>query len=95
MKVIYENGELGEILETLSIESRYSKASWKELEKRMKDLGIVKFADPLTEGLGAEMISIEYVRNQVAAHEEEKEQEEKDILVFKSESVAIVKFGVK
>lgn len=72
MKVIYSNGTEGtlsaEQSKKLYIQGRFTKEAWKELENEMNRLDIIKFDDPFARKLGAEMISIEYVKNQVAAH---------------------------
>ncbi len=72
MKVVYSNGKEGtlpsEQSQNLYISNRFTKEDWEELENEMNRLDIVKFDDPFLHTLGAEMISIEYVRNHVAAH---------------------------
>lgn len=72
MKVVYSNGTEGilsaEQSEKLYVQNRFTKEAWQELEDEMNRLDIIKFDDPFLSTLGAEMISIEYVRNQVAAH---------------------------
>lgn len=72
MKVVYSNGTEGtlsaEQSKNLYVQSRYTKEAWEDLENEMNRLDIIKFEDPFLCALGAEMVSIEYVRNQVAAH---------------------------
>lgn len=72
MKVVYSNGTEGtlsaEHSKKLYIQNRFTKEAWEELENEMNRLDIIKFDDPFLSTLGAEMVSIEYVRNQVAAH---------------------------
>lgn len=72
MKVVYANGTEGtlsaEQSKKLYIQGRFTKEAWEELESEMNRLDILKFDDPFLSTLGAEMVSIEYVRNQVAAH---------------------------
>ncbi len=72
MKVVYSNGTEGtlsaEQSKKLYIQNRFTKEAWEELENEMNRLDIIKFDDPFLSTLGAEMVSIEYVRNQVAAH---------------------------
>ena len=72
MKVVYSNGTEGTLTpeqsKNLYIQNRFTKEAWEELENEMNRLDIVKFDDPFLSTLGAEMVSIEYVRNQVAAH---------------------------
>lgn len=72
MKVIFSNGKEGtlfdDIATNLHIEDRHTKEAWEELEAEMKRLDVIRFEDPLLQQIGAEMVSIEYVRNQIAAH---------------------------
>lgn len=72
MKVVYSNGTEGtlsaEQSKNLYIQNRFTKEAWKELENEMNRLDIIQFDDPFLSTLGADMVHIEYVRNQVAAH---------------------------
>ena len=72
MKVVYSNGTEGtlsaEQSKNLYIQGRFTKEAWEELENEMNRLDIIQFDDPLLNQLGADMVHIEYVRNQVAAH---------------------------
>ena len=72
MKVVYSNGTEGtlsaEQSKNLYILDRFTKAAWEELENEMNRLDIIQFDDPFLSTLGADMVHIEYVRNQVAAH---------------------------
>ena len=72
MKVIFSNGKEGTLFDdvavNLYVEDRHTKAAWKELEEEMERLDIISFEDTLLQTVGAEMVSIEYVRNQIAAH---------------------------
>ena len=72
MKVVYSNGSEGTLSakdsEKLYIQNRFTLESWQELESEMIRLDIIKFEDPFLSTLGADLVSIEYVRNQVAAH---------------------------
>ncbi len=72
MKVVYSNGSEGTLSakdsEKLYLQDRFTLESWQELESEMVRLGIIKFEDPFLSTLGADLVSIEYVRNQVAAH---------------------------
>mgnify|MGYP004510175697 FL=1 len=72
MKVIYKDGSEGvlsaEASEKLHLQGRFTLEAWQELEQEMTRLGIIKFEDPLLKMWGAGYASIEYVRNQVAAH---------------------------
>lgn len=72
MKVVYSNGTEGtlsaEESKNLYIQNRFTKEAWQELESEMNCLGIIKFVDPFLSTLGADMVCIEYVRNQIAAH---------------------------
>ena len=72
MKVVYSNGTEGtlsaEQSKNLYIQDRFTKEAWEELENEMNRLDIIQFDDPLLSQLGADMVYIEYVRNQVAAH---------------------------
>ena len=72
MKVIFSNGKEGtlsaDVSANLSVDGRHTKEAWKELETEMEKLNVIRFEDPLLQLVGAEMVSIEYVRNQVAAH---------------------------
>ena len=72
MKVIFSNGKEGtlsdDVAVNLYIEDRHTKEAWKELEGEMERLNVISFEDTLLRLVGAEMVSIEYVRNQVAAH---------------------------
>ena len=72
MKVVYSNGTEGTLYaeqsKNLYIKRRFTKEAWKELENEMNRLDIVKFDDTFLSTLGTEMVSIEYVRNQVATH---------------------------
>lgn len=72
MKVVYSNGTEGTLSakqsKNLYIQNRFTKQAWQELESEMNRLDIIKFDDPFLSTLGAEMVCIEYVRNQVAAH---------------------------
>ena len=72
MKVVYSNGTEGTLTseqsKNLYILDRFTKEAWEELENEMNRLDIIKFDDSFLSTLGAEMVSIEYVRNQIAAH---------------------------
>lgn len=72
MKVVYSNGSEGTLSakdsKKLHVYDRFTLKSWQELEKEMTRLDIIKFEDPFLSTLGADLISIEYVRNQIAAH---------------------------
>ena len=72
MKVVYSNGNEGTLSakdsEKLYIQNRFTLESWQELESEMIRLDIIKFEDPFLSTLGADLVSIEYVRNQIAAH---------------------------
>ena len=72
MKVVYSDGSEGTLSakdsEKLYIQNRFTLESWQELESEMTRLGIIKFEDPFLRTLRADLVSIEYVRNQVAAH---------------------------
>ena len=72
MKVVYSNGKEGTLSakesENLYTRNRFTKEEWEELEKEMIKLDIVQFDDPLLSALGADMVHIDYVRNQIAAH---------------------------
>lgn len=72
MKVIFSNGKEGtlfdDIATNLYVEDRHTKEAWKELEEEMNRLDVIRFEDPSLRQFGAEMVSIEYVRNQIAAH---------------------------
>ena len=72
MKVVYSNGSEGTLSakdsEKLYIQNRFTLESWQELESEMIRLDIIKFEDPFLSTLGADLVSIEYVRNQIAAH---------------------------
>lgn len=72
MKVIYSNGTEGTLSakdsKNLYIQHRFTKEAWEELECEMNRLDIIKFDDPFLSTLGADLVNIEYVRNQIAAH---------------------------
>ena len=72
MKVIYSNGNEGflsvEQSRNLYIRNRFTKIAWEKLEIEMNRLDIINFEDPFLYQLCGEMVSIEYVRNQNAAH---------------------------
>lgn len=72
MKVVYSNGSeenlSAKASSKLYIQNRSTLESWQELENEMSRLDIIKFEDPFLSTLGAELVSIEYVRNQIAAH---------------------------
>ena len=72
MKVVFSNGKEGTLSDyasaNLFVEDRHTKEAWKELEEEMEKLGIIRFEDPLLRIVGAEMVSIEYVRNQIVTH---------------------------
>lgn len=72
MKVVFSNGRKGtlpsNVSKNLYVQNRFTKEAWQELENEMIKLDIIKFADPFLSSLGADLISIEYVRNQIAAH---------------------------
>ena len=74
MRVVFSNGKEGNLSDEQSqglyIAGRTTKAAWEELEQTMNDLDVTQFDDPLLSGLGTGMISINYVRNQVRAHQE-------------------------
>lgn len=71
MKVVYSNGSEGTLSakdsEKLYIQGRFSLESWQELESEMNRLGIIKFEDSLLSEIGGDLVSIEHVRDQVAA----------------------------
>ena len=52
----------------LYVQNRFTKESWQELEDEMIKLDIIKFEDPFLRTLKADLICIEYVRNQIAAY---------------------------
>lgn len=70
MKVVYSNGKIenleGEETKKLYVRGRLSKESWQELLYKMKELDIVKFEDEMLKEYGVDMVSIEYVKNQVS-----------------------------
>lgn len=72
MKVIYSDGTKGELSEenskNLYIQNRFTLEDWQTLKNEMDKLGIIKFEDPFLSKLGADLVSIEYVKNQIAAH---------------------------
>lgn len=72
MKVVYSNGSEGTLStkdsEKLHIQCRFTKESWQELENEMIRLNIIKFEDPFLCTIGSELVSIEYVRNQISVH---------------------------
>ena len=72
MKVVYSNGKKGtlsaEQSKNLYIQNKFTKEAWEELENEMNRLDIIKFDDPFLSTLGADMVSIEYVRNQISAY---------------------------
>ncbi len=72
MKVVYSDGSKGTLSakdsENLYVQNRSTLESWKALEHEMVQLDIIKFEDPFLSTLGADLVSIEYVRNQVSAH---------------------------
>ena len=72
MKVVYSNGTGGtltaEECKNLYIQNRFTKEDWQKLESEMNRIGIIKFDDPVFGKLGADLISIEYVRNQITSH---------------------------
>ena len=72
MKVIYSNGTKGNLSaeesKNLYIQHRFTKKAWEELESEMNRLDIIKFDDPLVHKLGGDLVCIEYVKNQIAAH---------------------------
>ena len=72
MKVVYSDGSEGTLSakdsENLYVQNRFTLESWKALEHEMVQLDIIKFEDPFLSTLGSDLVSIEYVRNQVSAH---------------------------
>ena len=72
MEVVFSNRRKGALHDNVSknlyVQNRFTKEAWQELEDEMIKLDIIKFADPLLSTLGADLISIKYVRNQIAAH---------------------------
>ena len=72
MNVVFSNGNKGTLSEEnskkLYLQNRFTLESWQELENEMTRLDIIKFEDPFASMLGADLIPIEYVRNQVDAH---------------------------
>lgn len=72
MKVVYLDGSEGTLptqdSEKLYIKNRFTLEAWQELESEMTRLNIIKFEDPFLSTLGADLVSIEYVRNQVSVH---------------------------
>lgn len=72
MKVVFSNGREGRLPKRMSkklyVQNRFTKESWQELEDEMIKLDIIKFEDPFLRTLKADLICIEYVRNQIAAY---------------------------
>lgn len=74
MKVVFSDGSKGtlqaEESKNLYLENRRTKEQWQDLENEMKKLDVIKFEDPLLLELGlkGDLITIEYVRNQIAVH---------------------------
>lgn len=74
MKVIFSNGKEGTLSKdeskNLYLENRWTKEEWQDLENEMNRLDVIKFEDPLPLELGlkASLVTIEYVRNQIAVH---------------------------
>lgn len=70
MKVVYSNGKSGNLeneeSKELYVRGRLSKESWQKLLASMKKLDIVKFEDEMLKEYGIDMVSIEYVKNQVS-----------------------------
>ena len=73
MKVRYNDGReenlTGENSEKLYIKNRFSKKEWKELEDEMVRLGILGFEEPLFTRLSLQLVSLDYVRDQVKCHQ--------------------------
>ena len=72
MKVVFSNGNQGNISDkdskNLSIQNRFTKEEWQNLEDEMTKLDIIKFEDPFVKQLGGDLVSIKYVRNQIKSH---------------------------
>lgn len=70
MKVIYSNGKSGNLesekAKELYVRGRLSKESWQKLLTKMRELDIIKFEDEMLKEYGVDMVSIEYVKNQVS-----------------------------
>lgn len=52
----------------LHVQGRHTRQEWQDLEDEMKKLNIIEFEDPFLKQFGADLIHIEYVRNQIDAH---------------------------
>lgn len=72
MKVIFTDSTSGELSKeeskNLYIKNRFTLKDWQTLKTEMYKLGIINFEDPFLSKLGADLVSIEYVKNQIAAH---------------------------
>ena len=72
MKVVYSDGTEGNLsldqCRNLYIKDRFTKKDWEALEFEMNRLNIIKFDDPFLRTFGAKMVSIEYVKEQIAIH---------------------------